>query len=220
MASANRQALFSFGNIEKSAQPLDLTLNGAVRALLHAPIGLEHLLPEGGQRCAAAFSATLARGHQRPGEVPIHGFDQVPGALVAHPHSPPGGGDRARLLYALQQVRLARADSYVGREDDSQPRAEGLVADRHGLNHERYLDACFPSGRVQYPRVQASAPRALSSDLALTAILGGRINRQRRIPAWRQKAFTEIDGCAPSEAFAASFEPLVRLHAAGAVQIG
>jgi hypothetical protein len=49
----------------------------------------------------------------------VHRVDQQPRTLVAHSHAPAGGGDRAGIGDAFEQVGLAGADGDVGAELDA-----------------------------------------------------------------------------------------------------
>jgi hypothetical protein len=58
--------------------------------------------PRGVNAAPASPGATSVRRDLRPIEMAVHGFDQIPGALIAHVDAPPRGQDRPGLLDALK----------------------------------------------------------------------------------------------------------------------
>ena len=88
----------------------DLVGRGRGRLGLERAVGREHLGAERGEARAAVAGAAAGGRDQRRAVAGVHRLDQRPGALVAHPHPPAGGGDRAGVADAFEQVGLARPE--------------------------------------------------------------------------------------------------------------
>src|SRR5262245_15258942 len=103
-----------------ATQRAQVSSDRAGRARLNAAITLQHFHAESGQHRAAALGAAFGRLDQRLGEIAVHRLDQAPGACVAHPHAPAGGGDRAAVADVLEELGLAGTEGYAPAQDDAQ----------------------------------------------------------------------------------------------------
>ena len=87
---------------------------------MHAPVAHEYVLAVLRQHRATAAGAAFRGFDERRVEEAVELVDELPRALVAHAHAPSGGGDRAGIADAFEQVGLARPEIDARREAQAQ----------------------------------------------------------------------------------------------------
>jgi hypothetical protein len=83
--------------------------------------------PRGVNAAPASPGATSVRRDMRPIEMAVHGFDQIPGALIAHVDARPAAKIDPVSLIPSSSAALVRSDPNTGRYSHAQPCPHDLI---------------------------------------------------------------------------------------------